>query len=73
MFSGFEFIQAYIDDLLIITKGGWSNHLEKLEQTLYKLKDNGLKCNIEKSSFGQTDMEYLGSWVTRTGIRPINK
>ena len=27
MFRGFEFIQAYINDLLIITKGDWSDHL----------------------------------------------
>ena len=46
MFRGFEFIRAYIDELLIITKGDWSNHLEKLEQTLQKLKDNGPKCKI---------------------------
>ena len=26
MFRGFEFIRAYIDDLLIITKDDWSNH-----------------------------------------------
>ena len=30
MFHGFEFIRAYIDDLLIITKGDWSNNLQKL-------------------------------------------
>ena len=43
MFRGFEFIRAYIDDLLIITKGDWSYHLEKLELKLKKLKDNGIK------------------------------
>ena len=73
MFCGFEFIQAYIDDLLIITKFDWSDHLEKLEQKLQKIKDNGLKYNREKSFFGKTEMEYLGFWVTRTGILPINK
>ena len=30
IFRGFEFIRAYIDDLLIFTKGDWSNNLEKL-------------------------------------------
>ena len=30
MFRGFEFIRAYIDDLLIITKGDWSDNLDKL-------------------------------------------
>ena len=28
MFSGFEFIQAYTNDLLIITKGDWTGHME---------------------------------------------
>ena len=46
MFRGFEFIRAYIDDLLIIRKGDCSNHLDKIKRTLQKLKDNGLKCNI---------------------------
>ena len=73
MFCGFEFIRAYIDDLLIITKVDCSNHLGKLEITLQKHKDNGLKCNIKESSFGKTEMECLGFWVTRTGILQINK
>ena len=73
MFRGLEFIQAYTDDLLIIMKGDWSDHLDKLELTLQKLKDNRLKFNIKKPSFGQTKMEYLGFWVTRTWIWPINK
>ena len=46
MFRGFEYIWAYIYYLLIITKDDWSDHLEKLEQTMQKLKDNGLKRNI---------------------------
>ena len=73
MFCAFEFIRAYNDDLLIITQFNWSDHLDKMEQTLQKNKYNGLKCNIEKSSFGQTEMKYLGFWVTRTWILPINK
>ena len=47
MFRGLGFIQAYINYLLIITKGDWSYHLEKMERTLHKLEDNGLKCNIK--------------------------
>ena len=66
MFCGFEFIWAYIDDLLIITKGDWSNHLENLELILQNIKDNGLKCDIKNSFFGKTEMEYLGFWVNTT-------
>ena len=73
MFCGFEFIIAYIDDLLVTTQGDCSNHLNKLEQVLQNIKDNRLKCNIEKSFFRKTQMEYLGFWVTRNGIHPVKK
>ena len=51
LFHGFELIRAYIDDLLILTKGYWIDHVQKLELTLNKLKEKGLKCNIEKYFF----------------------
>ena len=70
-FRWFEFTWAYIDDLLIITKGGRYNHWEKLELTPQNLKDNGIKCNIEESFFGKYEMEYLGFWITRNIIRTI--
>ena len=56
MFLGFEFIRAYIDDLLVTTKGNCFDNLEKLELKLQNTQDNGLKCNIEKSLFGKTEM-----------------
>ena len=43
MFCGFEFIRSYIDDMLMITKGDCSNHLEKLGLTIKKFKDNWLR------------------------------
>ena len=73
LFHGFEFIYAYIDGILILTKGDWTDHVQKLELTLNKLKENGLKFNIEKSLFVQTEIEYLGSWVTRDGIKPMSR
>ena len=39
LFHGFEFIRAYIDELLILTKGYWIDHVRKLESTLNKLKE----------------------------------
>ena len=50
----FEFIRAYIDYLFILTKGDWTNHIQKLELTIIILKGKVLKSNIEKSFFGQT-------------------
>ena len=58
---------------MIIAIFDWSNHLNKLELVLTNIRENGLKCNIERSFFGQTNMEYLGFGVTQRGIRPVNK
>ena len=60
LFHGLECIRAYIDALLVSTKGCWTYHVQKLELTLNKLKGEGLKYNIEKYFFGQTEMESLG-------------
>ena len=70
-FKLFEFISAYIDELLISTKGDWRGCVHKLELTLTKRKENGLKCNIESYLFRQTNIEYLCFLVTRDGLYPI--
>ena len=54
LFQGFEFTHEYIDGILILTKGDWTDHVHKLELTFNKLKEIGLKCNIEDYFFGQT-------------------
>ena len=58
-------IRAYIDDLLILTKDTWEDDLEQLEEVFKRLKDAGLKVKAKKSFFGQSELEYLGYWVTR--------
>ena len=67
LFHGFEFIHVYIDEILILTKGYWKYCLQNQELTRNKLKGKGIKCNIEKSLFGQTKMECLVFWVTHNG------
>ena len=37
------------------------------------MKESVLKCDIEDYFFGENEMEYLGFWVTRNGIRPLDK
>ena len=58
--AGLEFVRAYIDDLLVISKGNWEDHLDKLETVLERLKQAGLKVNAKKSFFGRGELEYLG-------------
>ena len=70
---GLEFARAYIDDLLIVSKGNFTTHLEHLEQVLTRLAEAGLKINATKSSFCCDELEYLGYLINRTGVRPTMK
>ena len=45
LFADLEILIAYIDYLLIFTKGSWEDHLSKLEIFLSRLQNIGLKVN----------------------------
>jgi hypothetical protein len=68
-----KFGQAYMNDLLIITRGILDEHLPKMETVLTRLHDAGLKVNVAKSSFCAHEIEYLGYILTRDGIKPQQK
>ena len=71
LFQGLDYVRAYIDDLLILSKGTFEDHLEKLDSVLYRLGRAGLKVNAKKSFFARSELEYLGYWITRKGIQPV--
>ena len=71
LMHGLECVRTYIDDLLVITKGTFEEHLEKLDEVLARLNKAGLKVNAPKSFFCQPELEYLGYWITRDGISPL--
>jgi transposase InsO family protein len=73
LMTGLEFARAYIDDLLVISNGTFADHLDKLEQVFSRLSEAGLKCNITKSFFAREELEYLGYWITRDGVKPLSK
>jgi len=68
--DGLAFVQTCIDDLLCLTKGTFSDHLEKVELVLQRLQKAGLKVNVAKSFFARSQLEHLGCWITHTGIKP---
>ena len=72
-FEVLDFVQAYIDDLLCTTKGTFDDHLEELKHIFSWLKQAGLKVNAKKSFFARLELEYLGYWITRKGIKPVIK
>ena len=65
-----DHIRCYIDDLLIITKDSYADHLTKLREVLRRLLTAGLRVNAAKSYFALPEIEYLGYILTREGIKP---
>jgi hypothetical protein len=66
-----EYVRAYIDDLLVITRGTLEEHLEKLREVLRRLREAGL--NVNAAIFLYPRVEYLGYILTREGIKPQPK
>lgn len=64
-----DHILAFMDDILLpssdIPRG-----LELLELLLKVLREANLKLNMKKCSFLQTELNYLGHYVSKDGIRP---
>jgi hypothetical protein len=70
LMESLEYVRAYLDDLLCISKLSLDAHLEKLEEVLRQLHDAGLKVNAAKLTFCALEMEYLGYVLARDGIKP---
>ena len=73
LFVGLDIVRFYIDDLLHVTKGSWTEHLIVLEEMFTRLKMAGLKVNARKSCFGAQNIDYLGYHVTREKVMTIPK
>ncbi len=73
LMASLEYVQEYIDDLLIITRGALDDHLLKMETVLTRLCNAGLKVNVAKSLVCTHEIKYLGNILTREGIKPQPK
>ena len=71
LMMGLDFVSAYLDDVLMITKNDFQDHLKCLRKVLERIRSANLRINVEKSFFATQQLEYLGFLVTRQGIRPI--
>ena len=60
-----EYVTSYLDDLLVLSKRTFLDHLEKLRPVQIKLREAGLKINAEKSKFCALETEYLGYELSR--------
>ena len=60
---------AYLDDI-IVTGKSFEEHLDNMELVFDRLRQHGLKLDIDKCKLFATEVEFLGHIVSRNGIRP---
>ena len=66
---GTEGVMVYIDDILVFGTSQ-EEHDRKLELVLRRLSNANLRLNWEKCQLRQTQVKYLGHWLTGQGIGP---
>ena len=72
IFRGLPFVFIYLDNVLIASRTR-KLHIEHLRVVLELLVQNGLVLNLDKCSFVQHEIEYLGHKITVDGIVPLRR
>ena len=68
----FKHVIIFLDDLLVYSETP-AEHLEHLEKVFLKLRAAGLKLKPKNCDLFQTQVNYLGHVLDKTGIRPDPK
>ena len=63
---------VFIDDILIVTKGEKSVHMQKVRDVLEVLDKANLQLKADKYKIACTEIEWLGYKLSGEGVAPIN-
>ena len=61
---------AWLDDIIVVTRGDREEHEKKLSDVLKKLEDAGYRASEWKSEFFLNSTKWLGHEIDETGIKP---
>ena len=62
---------AWLDDILIVTKGTKEQHKRELTEVLTKLENAGYRLSENKSEFFKSEIEWVRHKIDQNGIRPL--
>ena len=62
---------AWLDVLIVVTKGSKQNHMEELIDVLTQLEKAGYRLSKSKSELFKTEIEWIGHKIDQNGIRQL--
>ena len=71
LFKEFPQANAFIDDILIASKGTKIEHIPLVEKVLKKLDVSNALLKLQKCEFAKTECEWLGCRIGKNGISPL--
>ena len=63
--------RAWLDDIIIVTKGSAEKHEAEIKETMKKLKEAGYRLNPEKCEFFRKEAEWIEHKIDQKRIRPL--
>ena len=60
LFVSLDTLRVYIDDLLHVTKGSWTEHITVLKEMFTRLQKDGIKVNARNHALAPTNLTI---WV----------
>ena len=70
--AGLENTFCFLDDILIVSRGGIEKHLHLVRKSLIKLDQENLRINLAKCHFAKETIEWLGHNITQSGVTPLS-
>ena len=61
---------AWLDDIIVVTRGNKQDHEKKLFEILNKLEEAGYRASKKKSEFFMNRTKWLGHEIDENGIKP---
>ncbi len=62
---------AFIDDIIICTKGTPADHMRDINRVLCRLDAANLALKLSKCQFMLTEVDWLGFHLTQFGLAPL--
>ena len=67
------FVTAYLDNILIYTKGTLKEHIQVVKKVFKALQEADIRLQPDKCKFHVKTVKFLGSIITTDGIQMNNK